>query len=104
MLIEQQAEIIKRQEAEIAGLKAQIVELQTTIAPLHKDSRNSSKPPSSDIVKPNTKEAQETGGKNRNIGGQQGHKKPERTPVPPEQVDTGIEVTRDTCPECGGAL
>ena len=104
MLIEQQAEIIKRQEAEIAGLRAQIVELQTTIAPLHKDSRNSTKPPSSDLVKPKTKEAQETGGKNRKIGGQKGHKKHERAPFPPKQVDTTIEVTLDKCPICGRAL
>jgi hypothetical protein len=44
--------IIREQEARIAGLEAQIVELKATIARLQKDSRNSSKPPSSDIVKP----------------------------------------------------
>jgi cell division protein FtsB len=51
--------VIKEQEARIAGLEAQIVELKATIARLQKDSRNYSKPPSSDIVKPKP-EAQKT--------------------------------------------
>jgi transposase len=103
-IIQEQAEIIKRQAAEIADLKAQIAELKTIIAHLQKDSRNSSKPPSSDIVKPQTLVRQQDGGKKRKIGGQKGHKKHERIPFSPEQVDNTIEVTLKACPVCGGSL
>jgi transposase len=91
-LVKKQAETIKRQEVEIAGLKAQIVELKTIIAHLQKDSCNSSKPPSSDIVKPQNQAQQQGGGKKRKIGGQKGHRKHERIPFPPGQVDSTIEV------------
>ena len=101
---EQQTEIIKGLEERIVELEAQIVELQATIARLQKDSSNSSKPPSSDIVKPKTNAQKRKGGKKRKIGGQPGHKKHERTPFPPEQVDQVIERTLDVCPVCGGRL
>jgi transposase len=103
-LVKKQAEIIKRQEAEIADLKARIVELKTIIAHLQKNSGNSSKPPSSDIVKPKTQAQKQDGGTKRKIGGQRGHKKHERTPFAPEEVDLSIEATLDACPLCGGAL
>jgi transposase len=80
-----------------------VLELQTTIARLQKDSHNSSKPPSSDIVKPKSR-VQQDGGNKRTIGGQKGHKKRERIPFPPGQVDTAREVTLDVCPVCGGSL
>jgi transposase len=85
-LVKKQTKIIKRQEARIAGLEAQIVELRATIARLQKDSRNSSKPPSSDIVKPKPEAHKNNRGKPLKIGGQKGHKKHERTPFPPDQV------------------
>jgi len=44
--------IIEKQAAEIKALKETIARLHEEIAGLKKDSRNSSKPPSSDIVKP----------------------------------------------------
>jgi transposase len=103
-LVKKQEEIIKRQEVEIADLKAQITELKTIIAHLQKDSRNSSKPPSSDIVKPKTQVEKQGGGNTRKIGGQKGHIKHERVPFSPEQVDKTIEVTLKECPECGGRL
>jgi hypothetical protein len=65
-LVKKQAEIIRRQEAEIADLKVQIVELKTIIARLQKDSRNSSKPPSSDIIKPKAQAQKQGGGANMN--------------------------------------
>jgi transposase len=80
------------------------VELKATIARLQKDSRNSSKPPSSDIVKPKPAAQKNNHGKPLKIGGQKGHKKHERTPFPADQVDQFIEVTLDACPVCGGAL
>ena len=103
-LVKKQVKIIQRQAAEIADLKAQIEELKTTIAHLQKDSRNSSKPPSSDIVKPQAQARPQGGGKKRKIGGQKGHKKHERVPFSPDQVDTTIEVTLTACPVCGGSL
>jgi transposase len=110
-LVKQQAEIILKQaetirtlEARIAGLEGQVVELKATIARLQKDSRNSSKPPSSDIVKPKTAAAKEGKGSKRKIGGQPGHKKHERPPFPPEQVDKVIDVILQACPACGGVL
>jgi hypothetical protein len=75
-------ELVKRQAETIRLLEARIIELEAIIARLQKGSRNSSKPPSSDIVKPKP-EAQRTKDSNkRKIGGQKGHKKYERKPLP----------------------
>jgi hypothetical protein len=74
-------ELVKKQAEMIQKLQARIVELEAIIARLQKDSRNSSKPPSSDIVKPKTA-AKESNGNKRKIGGQPGHKKHERAPFP----------------------
>jgi len=71
--------------AENKSLKETIKALKETIARLEKTSRNSSKPPSSDIVKP--PKARASGRRNRKRGGQPGHAKYERTPFPPEQID-----------------
>jgi ribosomal protein L11 len=81
-LIDRQAETVKRLEARIVELEGQAVELKTTIARQRKDSGNSSKPPSSDIVKPKIDTQNGKGGKKRKIGGQPGHKKYERPPFP----------------------
>jgi transposase len=100
-LIEQQAETIKRLEARIVELETLVRKQQDTIAHLQKTSSTSSKPPSSDIVKP---KPPPTNGKKRKIGGQKGHPKHERKPFPVDQVDQFIEVTLEACPECGGPL
>jgi transposase len=67
-------------------LNSQIETLKEEIARLKKNSRNSSKPPSSDIVKPKT-QRQSKRKRKRKIGGQEGHSKHERTPFPPEGID-----------------
>ncbi|MHB9294202.1 hypothetical protein Holit_03329 [Hollandina sp. SP2] len=85
-------------------LEARIVELEAIIARLQKDSHNSSKPPSSDIVKPKSTVQKTKGGKKRKMGGQKGHKKHDREPFPPEQVDHFIDTTLDICPKCSGVL
>jgi hypothetical protein len=55
------------------------------IARLSKNSSNSSKPPSSDIVKPPQPRSVQKA--RRKIGGQPGHAKYERPPFAPEQID-----------------
>jgi transposase len=97
-------ELVKKQAAAIQLLEARIAELEAIIARLQKNSRNSSRPPSSDIVKSKTAAVKENNGGKRKIGGQPGHKKHERIPFPREQVDRFIEVTLPECPLCGGFL
>jgi cell division septum initiation protein DivIVA len=46
------AKLVKQQAELIQQLRARIAELEAEIAQLKKNSSNSSKPPSSDIVKP----------------------------------------------------
>jgi transposase len=70
-------------------------------AKLSKNSSNSSKPPSSDIVKPPRKKK---GNCSRNIGGQPGHTKHKRTPFAADEIDTFQTHTVDTCPDCDKKL
>jgi transposase len=89
-------------EAKVAALEAELERVRAQLAAARKNSETSSKPPSSDIVKP--KPPERADGKKRSIGGQPGHDKHTRQPFPPEQV-TGFEThTLDACPGCGGAL
>jgi transposase len=81
------AEAIAPLQARIAQLEAEIARLN---ARLKKNSGNSSKPPSSDIVKPPKPRTAKRRGK-RSIGGQPGHAKHERKPFGPEQVDRIVE-------------
>ncbi len=72
----------------VAPLMARIAELEAEVARLKKNSRTSSKPPSSDIVKP----PRPSGGSGkrrgkRRGGGQPGHLRHTRPAFPPEQVD-----------------
>jgi transposase len=79
---------VQRMIAEaIAPLKARIAELEAEVARLKKNSTTSSKPPSSDIVKP--PRPARVGGKRgkRRGGGQPHHPRHTRPPFPPEQVD-----------------
>ncbi len=73
----------------IRQLEQENVKLKERIAQLEKNSSNSSKPPSSDIVKP--LKAIRRFGKKRKRGGQRGHRKFSRQPFEPEQVDEIIE-------------
>jgi transposase len=85
----------------IAELEKQVAELTDKVAKLSKNSSNSSKPPSSDIVKPPRKTKNNTP---RNIGGQPGHTKHERAPFATKEIDEFQTHTLDTCPDCGGNL
>jgi transposase len=86
---------IAEQDREISALKAEIARLK-------KNSSNSSKPPSSDIVKP-PKEPLKGGGK-RKIGGQVGHEKHEREPFGEEEIDRVESHDLSACPACGGRV
>jgi transposase len=86
-------ERLARRVAELERLLAEslarIAELEKQLAAARKDSSTSSKPPSSDIVKPPrpmTKSRTRRRGKPRR-GGQPGHRRHERSPFPTEKVD-----------------
>ena len=70
---------------DIRQLRADNQKLQDQILRLKRDSSNSSKPPSSDIVKPKRK-GTSRGRRKRKIGGQKGHPRHERIPFPPDDV------------------
>jgi transposase len=87
--------------AVIAKLLQKIAALEERIAQLERDSSTSSKPPSSDIVKP-PREQRWKG--TRNAGGQKGHKGVRHQMLPVEEVDRVERIEVDRCPECGGAV
>jgi transposase len=76
---------VRELTALVASLRAENQTLREEIHRLKKDSSNSSKPPSSDIVTPPKPAPVQRG--RRKIGGQPGHAKHERTPFPPERID-----------------
>jgi transposase len=80
-------------EAEVAALREQ----------LNRNSRNSSKPPSSDgsEVPPKPRRRSKSG---RKRGGQPGHPGTTRKLVPVEQVKESYDVKPDACCRCGHAL
>jgi transposase len=88
--------------AKVERLSEENARLQRQLAAARKDSSTSSKPPSSDIVKP--KKPLPKGRKKRKRGGQPGHAQHLRTPFPPEAVNEFIPYTLDFCPDCGGTL
>jgi transposase len=87
----------------IRELRAHLVVLEAEIARLRKNSSNSSKPPSSDIVKP-PKPPVPPGCKKRHIGGQPGHPKHDREPFGPEELDDMRRHQLNRCPDCGGKV
>ena len=84
-------------------LEARIAELEARLARLEKNSSNSSKPPSSDIVKPG-----KAGGKKRRSrrkrGAQPGHPKHERPLFSPDEIDRVKDYQLQRCPECDEPL
>lgn len=87
----------------IEYLLKELCELRKEIAVLKKNSSNSSKPPSSDITKPEHERRQS--GK-RKIGGQPRHQGKTRELLPPEQVDEVLPLPLKTsnCPKCGSSF
>src|SRR5258708_7793679 len=87
---------------ECTRLRARVAELEAQLAKARKHSGNSSKPPSSDIVKPPQPAPKD--GKKRRQGGQAGHPRHQRPAFPPEQIDQSDDYTLEQCPHCGGQL
>lgn len=95
---------IKDLETALAVIKVVLAEnrrLAERIAQLEKTSATSSKPPSSDIVKP--KAEQKQCGKRR-AGGQKGHPRWHREALPHSRVDRVHNVVLEQCPACGDTL
>lgn len=83
-------------------LEARIAALEARLAAATKNSANSSKPPSSDIVKPPA--APRKSQEQRKRGAQPGHKRHERKPFEPGEIDFLQNHALEHCPACGGAL
>lgn len=82
-----------------------LLERQRQIDRLSKNSTNSSKPPSSDIVKPRSKDqTPESALAKKKIGGQAGHPKHSRTLFPTEDITSFLKYSLDCCPDCAGQL
>lgn len=77
----------KQQADQIRLLTEENQNLREKIARLEKNSSNSSKPPSSDIINP---KPQSKNGHKRKRGGQLGHKKHSRQPFTDKQIDNTI--------------
>ncbi len=86
----------------IESLQNQVKVLESKISKLLKNSSNSSKPPSSDdITKPKKKKSsKKQKDKKRKIGGQPGHKKHERKPFEPDEIDELHKYFYTECPVC----
>ncbi len=95
---------LKQRDERIAALEKQVAELSKVnaeladkVVKLSKNSSNSSKPPSSDIVKP--PKAKQSDGPRRQ-GGQPGHKGVNRRPFGTERIDKTVEFLAGCC-HCG---
>lgn len=81
----------------LVPLQTKIMQLEKIIVQLQKNSSNSSKPPSSDIVKPESKKQNK--GK-RKIGAQPGHPKHERPLFPEADITKFHDYHLTACPKC----
>src|ERR1700694_1433091 len=87
-------QLVEQHQAEVAQLRAEL-------AAAKKNSTNSSKPPSSDIVKKPKDKPKD--GKKRKRGAQPGHPRHERPGFPDDQVDY-TELYCGECPDCHGPV
>jgi transposase len=92
----------RRLEAIVESLRAEVASLREQLATALKNSSTSSKPPSSDIVKPKPLQADDS--VKRTIGGQPGHLKHERVPFAVEQITHFQTHVLNLCPCCGGSV
>ncbi|NQV33788.1 MAG: IS66 family transposase [Phycisphaeraceae bacterium] len=96
---------VDRLTRRLDDLEAENHRLEDQVHKLKKNSQNSSKPPSSDIVKPKKKKQSDTDNEKQNkrkIGGQPGHKKHTRPFYTDKQIDKIEKHIQTSCPNCGG--
>ena len=94
-------EVVEQFRVELARLSAELAATKAELAAAKKNSSNSSKPPSSDIVKKAPDKPKE--GKKRKRGAQPGHPRHERPPFAEEDVDY-VELRCLECPDCHGPV
>lgn len=94
VLIAELRQLVAEQAAQLQQQALRITQLELELAKAKKDSSTSSKPPSSDIVKPPVKKTPGSR-KKRKQGGQPGHQRQLREPLPPERVDQAFEYEID---------
>jgi transposase len=96
-------EKLTQTEQKLTHTQQELARTQEQLAKARKDSSTSSKPPSSDLVKP-PKPGPGGGGKRRR-GGQPGHPRHQREPFPPECLSGDpIIYPLELCPDCGHGL
>ena len=96
---------VDRLTRRLDDLESENRRLEDQVQKLKKNSQNSSKPPSSDIVKPKKKKpshVDDEKGEKRKIGGQPGHKKHTRPFYTDKQIDNIEKHIQTSCPNCGG--
>ena len=98
--LQQRFELLEKQSRQ---QEQRIAELEADLAKARKTSRNSSKSPSSDIVKPPNPAPKNADGK-RLRGGQAGHPQHIRDEFPPEEIDRTVDYPLESCPCCGGTV
>ena len=89
-IIEELRGVIAELSAKIEQQAARIEQLELELAKAKKDSSTSSKPPSSDIVDPKSDAKKRSSKRKRRKGGQPGHQRQLREPLPLERVDETI--------------
>lgn len=94
--------LVEKQAKQIAALTQEVAELKLKLAKANKDSSNSSKSPSSDITGAGKDKKKNKPGrpKKRKIGGQPGHRRNLREPLPPERVEESFEYEIDPDEVC----
>ena len=90
--------------ARCAELEARVAALEAQLAAARKNSGNSSKPPSSDIVKPPPKPNKPGRPKKRKRGGQHGHPRHQRPLFEEHELDQIFDWRLPACPCCEGPL
>lgn len=90
--------LVQQQSKQIAELTARVAQLERQLAAAKKNSRTSSKPPSSDITSPPTikKKRQPIPALKR--------KRNQRVAFEPDMIDRILDYRADVCPCCGGSL
>jgi len=101
-LIQEQSRLLEQQRLQIEQQTLRIEYLQRRLERAGKNSSNSSKPPSSDIVKP--PKSNPPGAGKRRPGGQPGHPMHDPPLFAAAQVQARQDYVLERCPVCGGPV